>query len=155
MFSHQNSDIKVVLIYKNTYIRAITLVFNICGIKFSGGNNDLKHVFSPQHFLLSKVIGIIYGLNNNLVTESFINFTRNKEFSIIFHDFTSEDDRFWLIKVKENHKLSLDKVEKQKKEKKWAENSDGGIAENIRVCDYFGIIDKPKFNWNQTRKYHN
>ena len=94
MFSHQNSDIKVVLIYKNTYIRAITLVFNICGIKFSGGNNDLKHVFSPQHFLLSKVIGIIYGLNNNLVTESFINFTRNKEFSIIFHDFTSEDDLF-------------------------------------------------------------
>ena len=52
MFSHQNSDTKVVLIYKNTYIRAITLAFNICGIKFSGGNNDLNHVFSPQHYLL-------------------------------------------------------------------------------------------------------
>ena len=60
-----------------------------------------------------------------------------------------------MIKVKENHKLYLEKVEKQKKEKEWAEKNDGEIAENIRVCHYFGIIDKPKFNWNQKRKYHN
>lgn len=59
-------------------LNTLKLGFKTVGINISGGNNTLKHIFSPQQFLLSKIITIFYGNNTYLVRKSFIEISQNK-----------------------------------------------------------------------------
>lgn len=91
-----NPHVKIVLIYRGLSLNTVKLAFKINGIQISGGNNSLKHILSPQQYLLSKVISIIYGNNTDLVTKSFLEISKNKVLSRAIQDFTSEKDRLLL-----------------------------------------------------------
>jgi hypothetical protein len=91
-----NPHVNIVLVYRGLSLNTIKIAFKINGIQISGGNNSLKHILSPQQYLLSKVISIIYGNNTDLVTKSFLEISKNKALSRAIQDFTSEKGRLLL-----------------------------------------------------------
>lgn len=94
----------IALIYQGMSLNTIKLAFKINGIRISGGNNTLKHILSPQQFLLSKIITIFYGNNIDLVSKSFLEISKNKSLSRAIHDFTSEKDRLLLKEILSQNK---------------------------------------------------
>jgi len=90
----------VILIYQGFSLKMIKTAFKVIGIQISGGNNILKHIISPQQFLLSKIITMFYGSNIDLITESFLEISSNKNLSRVVHDFTSEKDLLLLQELK-------------------------------------------------------
>src|SRR6266487_2383779 len=138
------------------------------GIQLSGGNNTLKHILSPQQFLLSKIISVFYGYNVDLVTNSFLTISKNKELSRSIHDFTSEKDRFLLktIRDKKEQDEKIFNADKELESKNNSENVPNSI-ENLTLInkkDPQDAANKPnnienakpiKFNYNQKRNFHN
>jgi hypothetical protein len=102
------------LIYKGFSLNTIKYGFKINGIQISGGNNTLKHILSPQQFLLSKIITIFYGNNIDLVTKSFLEISKNKSLSRAIHHFTSENDLLLLKEIKSNKEAYEQSTEDKK-----------------------------------------
>lgn len=97
-----NPGCNIALIYEGFSLKTIKLAFKINGIQTNGGNNTLKHILSPQQYLLSKIISIFYGNNIDLVSKSFLEISKNKSLSRAIHDFTSEKDRMLLEEISKN-----------------------------------------------------
>ena len=142
-YLQKNPGSNVVLFYKNFSLKMIKTAFKTLGVQISGGNNTLKHILSPQQFLLSKIISILYGNNIDLVTKSFLDISNNKTFTRAIHDFTSEKDRLLLQQIKIKDDASMDPVEYQKiLEYKKSLDSSVETSKNI------------KFNYIQKRDFH-
>ena len=97
-------DTKIALLYKGLSLKTVKLAFKTIDIQMSGGNNTLKHILSPQQYLLSKIITILYGNNIDLVTKSFLDISKNKSLTRAIHDFTSEKDRLLLKELASQNK---------------------------------------------------
>lgn len=102
-YLNSNPGSNVVLTYKGFSLRMIKTAFKTIKIQISGGNNTLKHIFSPQQFLLSKIIAMFYGYNTDLVTKSFLEISNDKNISRAVHDFTSEKDLLLLQELLKKH----------------------------------------------------
>lgn len=94
---------------------ALKVVFMENNITISGGNNTLKHILSPQQYLLTKIISTFQESANKLVHKSFLEIGHIKSFSRVLYDFTSERDRQILkvIKAKKEAYLKLSKADRQ------------------------------------------
>jgi hypothetical protein len=114
LYLKNHLDSNVVLIYEGYSLKTIKLAFRTLGIQISGGNNTLKHILSPQQFLLSKIISIFYGYNMDLVSKSFLEISKNKALTRVVIDFTSEKDRLFLQKIKDEKEAYLKQGETNK-----------------------------------------
>ena len=130
---------KIALLYKGFSLNTIKLAFKANGIQISGGNNTLKHILSPQQFLLSKIITIFYGYNIDLVSKSFLEISKNKSLSRAIHDFTSEKDRLLLKEIASQFKAYGQSTEDEKIVNNKVESSNK--IENIKL----NYIQKKKF----------
>lgn len=142
-YSRKNPGTQVVLFYKNISLKMVKTAFKTVGVQISGGNNTLKHILSPQQFLLSKIITMFYGANIDLVTKSFLEISNNKTLTRAIHDFTSENDRLLLekIKLKDDSSMDPDEYSKLFEYKKSLDNS----VETSK---------NKKFNYVQKRSFH-
>jgi len=107
-FLQKKPEASIFLYGKELSIDSIKAVFKEYDINISGGNNTLKHLLSPQQFLLSKIISLYYVYPRGLVNKSFTEIGAVKDHSRVSYNFTSEKDRLLLQRIKDENKAYLD-----------------------------------------------
>jgi len=88
--------VQIVLITESLNWSLIKTGLKKHNINLNSGNNTLKRVLSPNQFLLSKVIMLIYGFNTTLVERSFRYLARNKAFSGSLFDYTDKNNQIFI-----------------------------------------------------------
>lgn len=88
--------VQIVLITESLNWSLIKTGLKKHNINLNSGNNALKRVLSPNQFLLSKVIMLIYGFNTTLVERSFRYLARNKAFSGSLFDYTDKNNQIFV-----------------------------------------------------------
>lgn len=150
--SDSSSGVNFVLILENISIESIKTAFKLYGMDFNGGNNTLKHILSPQQFLLSKIITIFYGSDHSLVTKSFLEISRNKEISRAINNYTSKEGMSQIEKLREE--LGINKVELESKSKSFNSN----VSDHNETEGFNNTIKKSntniKINHIQKRDFH-
>ena len=113
-FLQDNPHVSVFLYSKDITIHSFKALFKENGISISGGNNTLKHILSPQQFLLSKIICLFYGSNSDLVNKSFLKISSVKFISRPLYDFTSEKHRLILERIRHENESYIKLGERDK-----------------------------------------
>lgn len=92
----KEKDVNIVFISHSFTWSLIKTGLKKFNINLNSGNNTLKRVLTPNQFLLSKVVMLLYGFETNIVSNSFAVLARNKALSRGIFDYTNKDCQIFL-----------------------------------------------------------